>query len=330
MEIETSSSGFGSSFRASLLPVHFYSLFNVAFPFPRNIAHSGSLHRCPKTSSVLTVFVWKNSAPLTLSKDLFFLVKLFESSALMHISAVKSLLSALSQLSHQYMCEASVGFGPVVNQKIGSINLLVERMISILVNNLHRVEPLWDHVVGHFLELANNSNQNLRNMALDALDHLICAVLGSELFQDHVPSRLHGTSHDMEIRHAHLRLLECSVLSPLRALYFFTQSSDVRSGSLKNLLHLLERHGDKLYNSWPNILEMLRSVADAPEKDLVTLGFQSLHVIMIDGLASVPTECLPVYLQDIFVIHMMAILTLSEAKLMDDSQDQSQELSSDC
>ncbi|XP_050223198.1 uncharacterized protein LOC126673214 isoform X2 [Mercurialis annua] len=220
--------------------------------------------------------------------------QLFESSALMHISAVKSLLSALSQLSHQYMCEASVGFGPVVNQKIGSINFSVERMISILVNNLHRVEPLWDHVVGHFLELANNSNQNLRNMALDALDRSICAVLGSELFQDHVPSRLHGTSHDMEIRHAHLRLLECSVLSPLRALYFSTQSSDVRAGSLKILLHVLERHGDKLYYSWPNILEMLRSVADAPEKDLVTLGFQSLRVIMNDGLASIPTECLPV------------------------------------
>eukprot|EP00257_Ricinus_communis_P013104 XP_015570469.1 protein MON2 homolog isoform X2 [Ricinus communis] len=220
--------------------------------------------------------------------------QLFESSALMHISAVKSLLSALSQLSHQCMCEASGSFGLAMNQKIGSISFSVERMISILVNNLHRVEPLWDHIVGHFLELTNNSNQHLRNMALDALDQSICAVLGSEQFQGYISSRPHGTSHDVETRHAEMRFLECSVISPLRALYFSTQSSDIRAGSLKILLHVLERHGEKLYYSWPNILEMLRSVADAAEKDLVTLGFQSLRVIMNDGLSSIPTECLHV------------------------------------
>ncbi|KAJ9185886.1 hypothetical protein P3X46_005466 [Hevea brasiliensis] len=220
--------------------------------------------------------------------------QLFESSALMHISAVKSLLSALCQLSQQCMTEASSGFGPAVSQKIGSISFSVERMISILVNNLHRVEPLWDQVVSHFLDLADNSNQHLRNMALDALDQSICAVLGSEQFQDYVPSRLNGTSDDMETRHKELRLLECSVISPLRVLYFSTQSADVRAGCLKILLHVLERHGEKLYYSWPDILETLRSVADAPEKDLVALGFQSLRVIMNDGLTSIPTECLNV------------------------------------
>ncbi|KAJ4841109.1 hypothetical protein Tsubulata_003740 [Turnera subulata] len=220
--------------------------------------------------------------------------QLFESSALMHISAVKSLLSALRQLSHQCMSGTSGSFGPAVSQKIGSISFSVERMISILVNNLHRVEPLWDLVVDHFLELAENSNQHLRNMALDALDQSISAVLASERFQDNVPSRMRGTSHDMENRSKELRLLECSVISPLRVLYFSTQSIDVRTGSLKILLHVLERHGEKLYDSWANILEMLRSVADAPEKELVTLGFQSLRVIMNDGLTSIPADCLQV------------------------------------
>ena len=54
----------------------------------------------------------------------------------MHISAVKSLLSALCQLSHQCM-SASSGLGPTTSQKIGSISFSVERMISILVNNVH-------------------------------------------------------------------------------------------------------------------------------------------------------------------------------------------------
>ncbi|KAJ8760664.1 hypothetical protein K2173_017642 [Erythroxylum novogranatense] len=217
--------------------------------------------------------------------------QLFESSALMHISAVKSLLFALRQLSHQSMSGTSGGFGPTLSQKIGSISFSVERMISILVNNLHRVEPLWDHVVDHFIELADNSNQHLRNMGFDALDQSISAVLGSEQFQDFMTSRFHN---NMESRDMELRSLECSVISPLRVLYFSTQNIDVRAGSLKILLHVLERQGEKLYYSWSNILEMLRSVADASEKDLITLGFQSLRAIMSDGLTSIPAECLDV------------------------------------
>ncbi|KAH9688317.1 ARM repeat superfamily protein [Citrus sinensis] len=217
--------------------------------------------------------------------------QLFESSALMHISAVKSLLSALHQLSHQCMIGTSSSFGPTSSQKIGSISFSVERMISILVNNLHRVEPLWDQVVGHFLELADNSNQHLRNIALDALDQSICAVLGSEKFQDSA-SRQRGTSDEVESRHGDLRSIECAVISPLRVLYFSTQSTDVRAGTLKILLHVLERCGEKLHYSWPSILELLRSVADASEKDLITLGFQSLRFIMNDGLSSIPTDCI--------------------------------------
>ncbi|KAH1083507.1 hypothetical protein J1N35_023268 [Gossypium stocksii] len=219
--------------------------------------------------------------------------QLFESSALMHISAVKSLLSALCQLSHQCMLDTSSGFGPSTSQKIGSISFSVERMISILVNNLHRVLPLWDQVVGHFLELADNSNQHLRNMALDALDQSICAVLGSEN-EDHALSRSDDNSQDLESNETELRLLESAVISPLRVLYSSSQSIDVRAGSLKILLHVLERCGEKLRYCWPDILELLRSVADASEKDLVTLGFQSLRVIMNDGLSSIPPDYLNV------------------------------------
>ncbi|KAA3472809.1 protein MON2-like protein isoform X1 [Gossypium australe] len=219
--------------------------------------------------------------------------QLFESSALMHISAVKSLLSALCQLSHQCMLDTSSGFGPSTSQKIGSISFSVERMISILVNNLHRVLPLWDQVVGHFLELADNSNQHLRNMALDALDQSICAVLGSEN-EDHALSRSDDNSQDLESNETELRQLESAVISPLRVLYSSSQSIDVRAGSLKILLHVLERCGEKLRYCWPDILELLRSVADASEKDLVTLGFQSLRVIMNDGLSSIPPDYLNV------------------------------------
>jgi hypothetical protein len=71
-----------------------------------------------------------------------------------------------------------------------------------------------------------------------------------------------------------VKSVECAVLSSLRVLYFSAQKADVRVGSLKILLHVLERCGEKLYYSWSSILEMLRSVADASEKDVATLGFQ--------------------------------------------------------
>ncbi|GMH11321.1 hypothetical protein Nepgr_013162 [Nepenthes gracilis] len=217
--------------------------------------------------------------------------QLFESSALMHISAVKSLLSALCQLSQQCLPGTSSGFGPSSTQRIGSISFSVERMISILVNNLHRVEPLWDLVVSHFLELAENSNQHLRTVGLDALDRSICAVLGSDQFQHHTLSGSLCEPHNIKNVSGSL---ERAVISPLGILYFSTESIDVRAGSLKILLHVLERYGEKLLHSWPDILQLLSSVANAPEKDLVTLGFQSLRVIMNDGLSTIPVDCLQV------------------------------------
>lgn len=114
----------------------------------------------------------------------------------MHVSAVKSLLSALHMLSHQSMTETSGSVTSASSKKIGSISFSVDRMISILVNNLHStffmdflsssleqslfsmlspsipgsffritliffrmtgVEPLWDQVVGHFLEVTRHS-----------------------------------------------------------------------------------------------------------------------------------------------------------------------------
>lgn len=217
--------------------------------------------------------------------------QLFESSALMHITAVQSLLSALRQLSCQCMDATLSSNGQASNQKMGSINFSVDRILSVLTNNLHRVEPLWDDVVGHFLELADSPNSQLQSIALDALDKSICAVLGSDNFQGNTSTKSVDASNNL-IDQSKLRLLECSVISPLKDLYSSSQSLDLRAGSLKILLHVLERHGEKLHYSWPNILEMLRSIAHASEKDLIALGFQSLRVIMNDGLPTIPAYCL--------------------------------------
>ncbi|KAL5219869.1 hypothetical protein ABZP36_024582 [Zizania latifolia] len=213
--------------------------------------------------------------------------QLFESSALMNISAVKSLLSALHQLSSQHIsgnCQLS-------GQQIGSVAFSVESMKSILVNNLHRVEPIWDQIAAHHLELANCSNAQLRNMALDSLDHLICSVVGSEKIQG-ISSAPHQFQEDKLVEESETVSFECAVLSPLVILYSSNKNIDAQMGALKILLHVLERHGEKLSYSWSNILHMLRAVTDVSEKDLISLGFQSIRVIMNEGLATIPVQCL--------------------------------------
>lgn len=50
-----------------------------------------------------------------------------------------------------------------------------------------------------YLQLADNSNQHLRNKAFDALDQSICAVLGSDQFQENAAFRLHVESCDVRI-----------------------------------------------------------------------------------------------------------------------------------
>lgn len=84
------------------------------------------------------------------------------------------------------------------------------------------VEPLWDEIVAHFLEvthdisidwlfhvlfelilemylqLTSSTNQHLRNLALHALDQSISAVLGSDEFQKNGSAELRVPSKKVE------------------------------------------------------------------------------------------------------------------------------------
>ncbi|XP_078175701.1 ARM repeat superfamily protein isoform X2 [Carex rostrata] len=194
--------------------------------------------------------------------------QLFESSALMNVYAVKSLLSALCQLSSQF----------ISGQNIGSVSFSVQRMTTILLNNLHRAEPIWNQIATHLIELSDSSHPKLRSMALEALDKSICAVLSSD---------------NLQVENGCIsRQFECALLSPLIGLCTTNKNPDVNIGALKILLHVLERCGEKLYHSWSNVLQILRAVADTSEKDLIPLGFQSIRVIMNEELSAIPLQWL--------------------------------------
>ncbi|KAL3691163.1 hypothetical protein R1sor_004814 [Riccia sorocarpa] len=204
----------------------------------------------------------------------------------------------------------------------------VDRMLTVLTHNLHRADLLWDLVSAHLYELTLHESPQVRAVALDALDRAICTVIPCERIRHDAAAFVDVTgegkeddfgqfvsiasrdesstaaeisggivsrrSRLLDSKAANFRLdtFECAVLAPLSSLYNFGHSLELRCGSLKILVHVLERHGEKLYHSWPSILELLRSVANTSEKDLVPLGFQNVRVIMNDGMLSIPAHAL--------------------------------------
>ncbi|KAJ0976795.1 hypothetical protein J5N97_012269 [Dioscorea zingiberensis] len=110
------------------------------------------------------------------------------------------------------------------------------------ISQLMQCKPLSEQ------KLADTFSLQLRNLAFDALDKSICAVLGSDQFQANQTSEKQSTN-------SHLKL------------------NDAELGSFEW----------KLYYSWPSILDLLRNVAAATDKDLVSLGVQLVHDTYLPG-----------------------------------------------
>uniref|UniRef100_M8CGH6 Protein MON2-like protein n=1 Tax=Aegilops tauschii TaxID=37682 RepID=M8CGH6_AEGTA len=197
--------------------------------------------------------------------------QLFESSALMNVAAVKSLLSALHQLSSQHIS----GNSQLSGQQIGSIAFSVERMTSILVNNLHRVESIWDQIAAHHLEVAVHIFVLTVSFIIVICNAMMILMMG-------ISSAPHPLKEYQLVEESETRSFEYAVLSPLVILYSSNKNIDVQMGALKILLHVLE--------FLTSIFS--RAVADASEKDVISLGFQSVRVIMNEGLATIPVQCL--------------------------------------
>lgn len=257
--------------------------------------------------------------------------QLFESTAHMSDTAVRALIAALRQVSKGAVSGISSGLGMAAsgsNQERGPgaggvpqglpRMFAVDRMVDTVMHNLHRVDRLWDEVTGHLLELTEHESPAVRAAALDALDRLLTAVLGCGKVKEEAAAgrdkeAKRRKSHDAEgaggtfspsaskLRPKELLLdvghrplnekFEVLVIQPLVRLYG-AKDGDMRAGALRSLLHILERHGERLYHSWPVLLKLLGRVATDAEKDLVPLGFQSVRVVMNDCLATMPADAL--------------------------------------
>ncbi|EFJ19302.1 hypothetical protein SELMODRAFT_444206 [Selaginella moellendorffii] len=204
--------------------------------------------------------------------------QLFESSGIMSTPAVRSLLAGLMEVSSNGVQGLTTGLGLAGTSSVSSVFNL-----DSFLNWYSGAHVFWEELTDHFIKLAEHESSQVRTVALDALDRSICAVLAcDQVRQDAAddPSTLRKDA------------FECAVILPIKTLFDNCQKDEVQSSSLKILLHLLERHGEKLHHSWPDILDLLRSVANTCDKELVPLGFQSLQVILNDCLMSIPSTAM--------------------------------------
>lgn len=119
---------------------------------------------------------------------------------------------------------------------------------------------------GGFYQLAEHESQQVRTVALDALDRAICGVLASQQFQEHAPGVESAKDFNHEVNEGAQDVessvmkadngdssastcvqqsidkisLECTLLQPLSTLYNYERITDIRAGALKTLLHILE------------------------------------------------------------------------------------------
>lgn len=136
-------------------------------------------------------------------------------------------------------------------------NLRIQSSIAALGTLFDR-GPWWT------FQLAEHENQQVRIVALDALDRAICGVLASQQFQDGLSRagsgilpagrEVNGSANHAQMYKGYLEAselplepqnneyiaLECALIQPLSTLYTYGRITDVRSGSLKILLHVLE------------------------------------------------------------------------------------------
>lgn len=99
----------------------------------------------------------------------------------------------------------------------------------IITSHFTHSETCWHHhykpvinMIRYFLQLANSPNHHLRAMALNALDQSISAVLGSDQFEEHALSRHLGVCENvpflcLSIQELHFSLLKKNIFFVTRA-----------------------------------------------------------------------------------------------------------------
>ena len=242
-----------------------------------------------------------NANANVLSSDLAILgaaaSQLFECTHSMSREAVVALLSGLRDVSLAHLPQTARASGP---PKMYALN----RMVEVLLYNVHRIYDLWGIFLSHVLEVVDDTKRPVRAAAIDALGKAIIGALAvlpsANASSPSVlpsPGRLSTTTATAVIpspvsastpANESTGGLEHMLLVALEALHNDDREQDVRVGVLRVLLAVLQRHGERLTDGWTPVFRLLSVVPGLEDPETVGLAFQSVQLIAADYMPAMP------------------------------------------
>ncbi|KAL6072015.1 Endocytosis and vacuole integrity protein [Balamuthia mandrillaris] len=239
---------------------------------------------------------------------------LFKGSEHLDDSSIVYVVNSLCKLSRNAL-ESSNFSGP--------LDFGTNKMVEVILENLYRLDKLWDTVADHLVYVSNHQLSSVRSVGVDALTKVISSTL-SRLPAAQYSSSSIQTSSAAEYEQvangggggeppATLFSSSSSVsLSPrssltasrrpppdlqlrfVETLDTLSQSkySDTRDKALRSLDVILQSSGQALSTAWPRVLSIVRTVAINNDQAHIQRAFQSVAFICSDFLANLPVDCL--------------------------------------
>lgn len=160
----------------------------------------------------------------------------------------------------------------------------LDRMVEVLVVNVHRIFDLWAIFLSHVLELVADPKPPVRSAAIDSLGRAIVGALASLAAATPAGKGAGPTAAAQESTGG----LEHMLLVALEALYNDDRERDVRVGVLRVLRLVLQRHGERLTDGWTPVFRLLAVVPGQGDQESVNLGFESVQLVCSDYMAAMP------------------------------------------
>lgn len=164
---------------------------------------------------------------------------------------------------------------------------IIVKLLEIGLVNLHRIDVIWKPLTNHFLEVIHHPHLRIREWGADALTHLIKQA-----------------SCHLQQQHRNLKPLPLNqrvLLRPLQSLSTVSHQ-DIRQKQLDAVLQIIQStSGDSLLSNnesmgfgygggWPQLIDIIGTVDEMQNENLIRIAFQCLQLIVSDYLSTIDSK----------------------------------------
>lgn len=216
------------------------------------------------------------------------LSSLFDESFKLNDKSLIFLLNGLCILDQETFLNLA-NSGTLTSNKSFSL----EHIQKITLQNLHRIEVLWDAIFDHLKITIQHSSPMVRACGVETFSQIVITAFAfhSRGSENSNKSDLKANEPDLETQiYIQSRLLEA--LEELSR----SQYNDIRQKTLEALNQILQSSGQVISKGWPLILSILMTVAVNNDKPHILYAFNSVNLICTDFLPNLPLDCLALFI----------------------------------